>query len=131
MARLKNPRRVVLELLRELVKATQFTIKTWNVTGEIFDPAASPRHWRKRRTEEYPEHQRHAWAALVRRAEAMEIAAQQLRDFAAHQIDLIDTNTTGGQCHKCGGSSASNITGPENNPNSWCGPTYCHWSVSN
>jgi len=43
----------------------------------------------------------------------------------------ILAEATGPHCRKCGGAVDDTIIGPGNNPDSVCGPRYCHWAWSN
>lgn len=48
-------------------------------------------------------------------------------------LAYLDSRADNPLCPKCCGETDKTITGPENNPNSLCGPAhgYCHWALSN
>lgn len=78
MGRKKNPRRRVMEMLRQLGQLQKWALLTWDIHGTVPDGAGG---WRKRTPEELPENQDAAWTELQKTADV-------LRNMADH-LDLF------------------------------------------
>ncbi len=84
MTRQKNPRRVVLFVMRAMVKNTQTMVSTWNVAGTMrgVERQENGSHSRKRRPDEYPENRIEDWERLAEFMAVVERQAQQVGDYA-------------------------------------------------
>jgi hypothetical protein len=91
MARQKNPRRVILETLRDMARLTRYTVSAWNVASTVFAKGEDGQYRPvPRPADQYPEAQRAAWEDLAARALALESMAVGVRQFANEQMYRID-----------------------------------------
>jgi hypothetical protein len=107
MARRKNPRRIVLEQVRDFKRMMDRLVNRWNVSSTVYTHGTKivecdPKHYphrplnangkvdvemsdsttRKRNADEYPENLAWAWAELFNEMNELEQAARTMKDMA-------------------------------------------------
>ncbi len=83
----RNPRRVVLEVLRSIARNTRAMQSSWDVSGNVYEMTEVPgdrsrAEWRKRRPDEYPENNADDWKRLAEFMRAVEHQARDLAEWA-------------------------------------------------
>jgi hypothetical protein len=99
--RAKNPRTIVLRVLRDMAAANRRMVARWNVRASDYDwdaprePGANvPRI--KRRPEDFPENQIDAWKRLAEDAYQMSKAFQSIHGYALDRITDLEAARAAG-----------------------------------
>ena len=91
MARQRNPRRIVIEALREIRRKSKYLIDVWDISMRFYDKHEWTDEMGRTRYEfrlrprtaiECPENQLSAWSNLATWARTLRVAAEDLEEFA-------------------------------------------------
>ena len=84
MARTRNPRRLVLDQLKQVTQTTKWIRDRWTVSREVWQPRedGGPR---PRQPHEYPENSPQHWRELDQAARMLRRLAYELESYAEHQ----------------------------------------------
>lgn len=91
MARQRNPRRVALEVLRNMKSNLTVMVTTWSASVQTYDVVRGERGqvvshtWRKRVGAELPENNPEEWVRLAKFMSAVIRDAEALREYALQQ----------------------------------------------
>ncbi len=95
MARKRNSRRVLLEMLKTPRQRMDWIRGQFEIHGTVYDDDVSS--FRKRLPAEYPENKPNLWAEVYRQAVSAMDEWHRIADFANHQRIELNTNGYAGK----------------------------------